>query len=97
MSSKKFEVQQVASGEEVEILRHESSQSLAERSHHQNLYTKNRSGAFENSLVIQQLRHERDHLIVHGRNLEAKSIRHQSAVSPLESQVAAKSSVEKKI
>ena len=55
-------VQQVARREEVEILRHELSRSLAEGSHYQNLFTTSRSGASESSSDIQQLRQERDHL-----------------------------------
>ena len=63
-------VQQVASTKEVEHLRHELSQSFAEGSHYQNLFTTSRSGASESSSEIQHLRHERDHLNFYGRNLE---------------------------
>ena len=54
-------------------MRRESSQSLADGSHYQNLYTTSRSGAYEISSDIQQLRHESEHLIVHGRNLENRN------------------------
>ena len=57
------QIQQVASGEEVDISRHELSQSLPAGPHYQYLYATSRSGVFENSSEIQQLRHERDHLI----------------------------------
>ena len=63
------QVQQVASREDVEILRRELSQCLAERAHGQNRLTTSRSGASESSSEIQQLRHEREHLTVHNHNL----------------------------
>ena len=82
-----FVVQQVASGDEVEILRHEWSQSLAEGSQYQNLYTTSRSGASESSSDIQQSRHERDHLAAHCRNFETDTLACQSAVRSLEAQM----------
>ena len=45
---------------------------LVEGSHYQNLFTTSTSGASESSSEIQQLRQERDHLNVHGRNLETE-------------------------
>ena len=48
-------------GKKLKILRQELSQSLAEGSHYQNLFTTCRSGASESSSEIQQLRRERAH------------------------------------
>ena len=47
MFQQEVQVQNVASGEEVEIMRREPFQSLAEGSHCQNLCTTSRSGASE--------------------------------------------------
>ena len=82
------QVQKVASSEELEILRHELSQSLAEGSHYQNLCTTSRSGASEGSSEFLRLRQERDHLNVHGRNLETETPAFQRSVRSLEAQVA---------
>ena len=59
-------VRQVVREEEVEKLRH------VEGSHYQNLFTTSTSGASESSSETQQLRQERDHLNIHGRNLETE-------------------------
>ena len=53
--------QHVASGEELETFTQDLSQSLAEGSLDQTLFTTSRSGAYESSAEIQQLRHEREH------------------------------------
>ena len=53
-----------------------------------NLYTTSRSGASECSSEFQQLRHEREYLTVHCRNLETETLACQSAVRSLEAQVA---------
>ena len=82
------QVQQVASGEQVEILRRELSQSFAEASNYQSQCTTSRSGASESSSEIQPLRQERDHLNVHGRNLETETLACQSAVRFLDTQAA---------
>ena len=74
------QVQQVASNEVVEFLRHELSQSLAEGSHYQNLYTTSRNGASRSSSEIVQLRHERGQLTVHGHNLKTEKLTCQNAV-----------------
>ena len=63
------QVRQVASGE-VENLRRELSQSHVEGSHVQNLKTTSRSGSSENSSENQQLRLEREQLMVDSHNLE---------------------------
>ena len=81
-------VRQVVSREEVEKLRHDVSQSLAEGSHSPNLFTTSISGASESSSEIQQVRQERDHLSVHGRILETEPPACQSAVRFLAAQVA---------
>ena len=67
----KVQVQHVASRQELDNLRHELSQSLGEGSHCQNLY---HTGKSRSSSEIQQLRQERDHLHVHGRNLETETL-----------------------
>ena len=89
LSEAQHEVQvpRFASGEEVEHLRHELSQSLAEGSYYQNQSTTSRSGASESSSEIQQSRQERDHLNVHGHNLETETQAGQSAVRSHEAQV----------
>ena len=81
-------VQQDASREEVEHLRHELSQSHAEGSHCQSLCTTRKSGASERSSEMQQLRYDCDHLNAYGRNLETETPACQSAVRSLEAQVA---------
>ena len=60
-AQQEVQVQQVASREEVDMFRHELSQSLAEGSHCEILFTTNRSNASERSSEIQQLRQERDY------------------------------------
>ena len=82
------QVQQVASREQVEISRRELSQSFAEASNYQSQCTTSRSGASESSSEIQPLRQERDHLNVHGRNLETETLACQSAVRFLDTQAA---------
>ena len=57
------------------------------------MYAASRSGAADNSSEIQQLRHEREHLIVLCRNLETEKLACQSAVRSLEAQVAENSTV----
>ena len=66
---------------------HELSQPLAEGSNYQNLCRTSRSGASESSAEIRQLRQERDHLNVHGRNLEIETPACQSAVRSVEAHV----------
>ena len=80
--------QQVASGGEVEMVRHELSQSLAEVSHCQQCLR-------QTDLVRPKVHQKfsscdkgRDHLIVEGRNMETETPRHRSAAGPLEAQVA---------
>ena len=58
---------------QVEHWTDELSQSLAEGSHYQNLYTTIRSGASESSSEIQQFQNERDHVTVHSRILETET------------------------
>ena len=70
------------------ISRHELSQTLAEGSQYKNLRTTSRSGASKNLTGIQQLRHERDHLTFHVRNLETETPGCRNAVGPLEAQVS---------
>ena len=79
--------QLVASGEEVDYLRHELTQCLVEGSHYQNLETTSRCGASENSSEIQQVQQELDHLTVRRRKLEDETLRCQSAVSLFEAQI----------
>ena len=55
------------------------SQSLAEGSHCQNLYTTSRSGAPESSSEVQQSRQEHGHLDVSTHNLEAENATHVKA------------------
>ena len=74
--------------EEVDILRHELSQSLAEGSHWENRNATSRSGASESSSEVQQLPQERDHVNVHVRNSKIETLACQSAVRSLEAQVA---------
>ena len=72
----------------------ELSQSLAGGSHYQYCFLASRSGASGSSSEILQLRQERDHFNVHGRNLETETPACQSAIRSLETQVA-NSSVER--
>ena len=60
------------------------SRSLAEGSQCKNLNTTRRSGASESSSEIRSLRHEREHLTVHSRNLEIETLACQARVVPLE-------------
>ena len=60
-AQQEVQVQQVASREEVDMFRHELSQSLAEGSHCEILFTTSRSDASERSSENQQLRQKRDH------------------------------------
>ena len=62
--------------------------ATCQRSHYQNLCTRNRSGASDTSSEIMQLRHEREHLTVHHRNLETETLTCQRAVGSLEAQAA---------
>ena len=82
------EVRKGASRKEVDIWRHELSQCLVEGSHYRNLYTTSRSVTSETLSEIQQLGHDREHLIVRSRNLETEKRARQSAVRSLEAQVA---------
>ena len=71
MSEVRQEVQvhQVASGEEVDILRHELSQSLAAGSPYQNLYTTCRLGASKAPPTVRSCDKNVITLMFHGRNL----------------------------
>ena len=64
------------------------SQSVAEGSLCQDLWTTCRSGASESASEIQQSRRERDHSNVHGRNLETETLACQNKAGSLEAQVA---------
>ena len=75
----KVQVQQVPNGEDLDILRCVLFQSDAEGSHCQNLCTTGRSGVSENLSEIQHLRHERERLTAHSRNLETETQACQSA------------------
>ena len=68
---KEVQIHQVASSEEVESLRHELSQ---EDRIIRICVRHCRSGASESSSEIMQLGQERDHLNVHGRNLETRKV-----------------------
>ena len=81
------QVQQVASWEEVEHMRHELTQSLAEGSHYFNLFTRSISDASDRSSETQQLRHGRKHWPAHSRNSETEKLACQSAVRSLATQV----------
>ena len=88
MAQRSDEHSSVPAGTEGEILRRELSQSLAEGSQCQNLYSTSTCDASENSSENLQLRHEREHVTVHSRNLETETPACQRAVRCLESQIA---------
>ena len=80
-SNKKSKSNRLHAEKKFENLRHGLSRPLVPGSHCQNLCTTSRIGASENWSAIQQLRHEREHLVVHSRNLETETHRCQSAVN----------------
>ena len=63
-------------------MRHLLCLSLIVGSRNQNPYTTRRSGASESSSEIQQLRHEREPLIVHGRNMKTETLACPIAIQP---------------
>ena len=82
---------QVSSSQEVDNLRHELSQSLAEGTLYQNRYTTNILDASESSPEIQQLRSARDtltSLTTYCRSWESEAQRCKSGISSSEVQMA---------